>query len=955
MKAYRNPAWRRRFRSSLARSLATVALVALPLWPATAGTLLISNGSPVQILVPTNDIGPAWQGLGFDDSQWLPGTSGVGYESLPTEFGLLSFADSVAEWSTAGKHGENNWINGFYDKTADADGTYQVGDFQPFRRSDNPWSTSNYWDGTAWNWSPNDVPWTTIGQTDIHPNGANSGGVEQWAIRRWRSTIAGPVTLKLHLRKTNLNGTGVTGKIFQNGAELFSQTIAGNDGTGFTVLVPASVNVGDYLDFVQTPLGSDGDSGDGADGSAMTAQVTQSAEVPPLAITDTVNGWGTGAQGENGWYYGYWNKTADGDGTYTPTTDFNYTDPNWHLSGANWVLGAGGQAPWDSIGQTDWHPNGDNNAAIHWVIKRWTSNTDGDIYCRVQFAKGNTGCGNGTTLHVFHNGVEKFSRTITGGDGTGFDTFVVIKDVVAGDAIEFALDPLGTDGSYADGCDGSRLTATIYPGSVPYVPSLRPFIATDIQTQMQGVCASAYLRFPFTVASLADIQDLKLRLKWNDGYLLYLNGALVDKKNAPTVIVSVPIADSIADWSSTGVQGANGWYNGYYDRKGDADQTFQVGDVTLFPHDGLGHSPTDFWNGSGWDWYNGNPPWTELYQEGTHPNFDATYEHWTVRRWAATQDGNLKCRFKFRKSPTATCGDGVTGYVFKNGTMVYSNSIAATDSVGRDDIVDLPDVLAGDFIDIMLSPGPGNDFCDGSFFSATIFTGDPITPWDAAATARRAAGKSSVSDMIDLSGFIPQLVAGANILAIQGLNVSSNDTDFLILPELIASRPPTAANDNAVAARGATTPLSKAFLLANDSDPGGASVMVVGAGLAGQSAAGATVQLRGETVYYTPVQLGADSFSYTIADSTGTPVSALVNMFVTGLAGISVLPEGGFSITAVGEPGASYRLERTESLTTPSWTTVDGPIVAEAPDGLLKFKDTNPPRTQAFYQTVKQE
>ena len=76
--------------------------------------------------------------------------------------------------------------------------------------------------------------------------------------------------------------------------------------------------------------------------------------------------------------------------------------------------------------------------------------------CRVQFAKANTDCGNGTTLRVLHNGVEKFNRTIAGGDGTGFDTFVRLPGVTVGDRIEFALDPLGTDGGSQDGNGGRR-------------------------------------------------------------------------------------------------------------------------------------------------------------------------------------------------------------------------------------------------------------------------------------------------------------------------------------------------------------------------------------------------------------------------------------------------------------------------------------------------------------------
>ena len=106
---------------------------------------------------------------------------------------------------------------------------FQANDFQPFPRSDGPWSPTNFWNGGAWDWHPDNVPWD-IGQAFIHPNGVNSGGMEHWSIRRWRSTVSGRVTIRFFLRKDNLNGSGVTGKIFRNGEELFSKAIAGGDG-----------------------------------------------------------------------------------------------------------------------------------------------------------------------------------------------------------------------------------------------------------------------------------------------------------------------------------------------------------------------------------------------------------------------------------------------------------------------------------------------------------------------------------------------------------------------------------------------------------------------------------------------------------------------------------------------------------------------------------------------------
>lgn len=58
-------------------------------------------------------------------------------------------------------------------------------------------------------------------------------------------------------------------------------------------------------------------------------------------------------------------------------------------------------------------------------------------------------------------------------------------------------------------------------------------IATDLEASMLNVNASAYLRLPFTVNSPTDFQELKLRLRYDDGFVAYLNGQEVLRANAP--------------------------------------------------------------------------------------------------------------------------------------------------------------------------------------------------------------------------------------------------------------------------------------------------------------------------------------------------------------------------------------------------------------------------------------
>jgi hypothetical protein len=55
--------------------------------------------------------------------------------------------------------------------------------------------------------------------------------------------------------------------------------------------------------------------------------------------------------------------------------------------------------------------------------------------------------------------------------------------------------------------------------------------------------------------------------------------------------------------------------------------------------------------------------------------------------------------------------------------------------------------------------------------------------WDAAATANH---ESAGWDTYDISGFVNKLIPGENLLAIQGLNVNSTSSDFIIGTELVA-------------------------------------------------------------------------------------------------------------------------------------------------------------------------
>jgi hypothetical protein len=64
----------------------------------------------------------------------------------------------------------------------------------------------------------------------------------------------------------------------------------------------------------------------------------------------------------------------------------------------------------------------------------------------------------------------------------------------------------------------------------------------------------------------------------------------------------------------------------------------------------------------------------------------------------------------------------------------------------------------------------------------------PSSPaWNSTATAGQSDAAAVQFDNIDISAYLNLLQAGPNVLAIQGLNLSANNNEFLILPQLIAT------------------------------------------------------------------------------------------------------------------------------------------------------------------------
>ena len=75
---------------------------------------------------------------------------------------------------------------------------------------------------------------------------------------------------------------------------------------------------------------------------------------------------------------------------------------------------------------------------------------------------------------------------------------------------------------------------TLASGTAPdTLAGFTPFITTNTQTAMRNVNASAYLRVPFTVNRVTPFNSATLKVRYDDGFVAYIDGVEVARRNAP--------------------------------------------------------------------------------------------------------------------------------------------------------------------------------------------------------------------------------------------------------------------------------------------------------------------------------------------------------------------------------------------------------------------------------------
>jgi hypothetical protein len=184
-----------------------------------------------------------------------------------------SLADSVSQFSAT--QGQDGWFYGY------SSGAFTGSNFTMMTQ----FATSEIDPpNDAW-FVQEGTYWTQLTASGGHSNGTTTSGgrmpVEQWAVREWVSNFSGDITISGSLAKTDAGGgNGITGDIFVDGTEVYSQFIAPSDLIGVSYAFDVHVNVGSVVAFAIDPT----DNNDLFDATKFTGIVTAAVPEPSTLV-----------------------------------------------------------------------------------------------------------------------------------------------------------------------------------------------------------------------------------------------------------------------------------------------------------------------------------------------------------------------------------------------------------------------------------------------------------------------------------------------------------------------------------------------------------------------------------------------------------------------------------------------------------------------------------------------
>ena len=359
----------------------------------------------------------------------------AGAKKLAAGCDALLVTDSVNDFS--GVQGERGWYYGFYD--GDSLNPFTPDDFEEFAVF-----SEERWSRTGVLGRPGHY-WTSISRDAAHPNGVNedlngTDREENWAVRRWVSTVAGQLRINGQLADTNVGPSdrdnGVTIRVFADGDLIATHVVS--RGAAFRFYAEVEAEVGTVIDFSVDPRDAD----ERFDGTRFTVRVSVLLEDSTL-IAASVGDF-SDEQGHRGWWYGFY----DGD----PPSPFSPDDFEvlTSFSPRRWTRTSRTGGPshyWTAVSREAAHPNGlapDLNGTIretNWAVRRWRSSVAGAvrISCYVEdLDSGDSSSDNGIVARVLLDREEILTHHLSRGEATCLQ---VDLRVDLDSILDFVVDP----------------------------------------------------------------------------------------------------------------------------------------------------------------------------------------------------------------------------------------------------------------------------------------------------------------------------------------------------------------------------------------------------------------------------------------------------------------------------------------------------------------------------------
>jgi hypothetical protein len=245
---------------------------------------------------------------------------------------------------------------------------------------------------------------------------------------------------------------------------------------------------------------------------AETTENPPSPTVPALgaAVADSVTEF-SGNQGQLGWSYGWadYGSGVAGKNVYNPdafqqfaggTTAGAWAAGTNFWTGTLWDHNTAAAAPWTMHSNTATHPSDSNPATQQLAasVRRWTSDVTGNYILAGFFQRAAT-TGDGSTGHLFHNGVSVFSG-LTVGDFRGFQVPVTLA---VGDRIDMVVD-VGPANEDASDNTSVQLRVIPAPTTPPVYQKITARVGQSVQPLASVVCKFRVLNNGENTLPMAD-------------------------------------------------------------------------------------------------------------------------------------------------------------------------------------------------------------------------------------------------------------------------------------------------------------------------------------------------------------------------------------------------------------------------------------------------------------------